>query len=151
MNREYEDLKKLYQSSMDNSQTADNGCPDEDKIKGAAEYRIVLLDEELIEVWASEKIQRTSLKLPQLHSEAIKSGRIYYWKVVVFSSDGNSLESSYRSRTLYVLRINIAYEDVDQRDKTPSAGDNFLCDRSTPLMNLLKKYKTCSILSINFI
>ena len=32
MNREYEDIKKLYQSSLDHKQTADKGCPDEDKI-----------------------------------------------------------------------------------------------------------------------
>ena len=62
-------------------------------VEGAVEYKVVLLDEKLIEVWVSEKIQQTSLKLPQLPSEAVKSGQIYYWKVVVFSSDGSSLES----------------------------------------------------------
>jgi hypothetical protein len=62
-------------------------------VQGATGYRVVLLDEELSEVWVSEKIPQTSLKLSQLLFEAIKRGRLYYWKVIVFSSDGGTRES----------------------------------------------------------
>lgn len=62
-------------------------------VEGAAEYRVVLLNEELIEVWVSEKIQKTSLKLPELHFDKMKSGKMYYWKVIVFLNDGGTTES----------------------------------------------------------
>ena len=71
-------------------------------VEGAAGYRVVLLDEELTEVWMSEKIQQTSLKLPEVNFEAIKSGEIYYWKVIVFSSDGSPIESG-----LQEFKVNI--------------------------------------------
>jgi len=60
---------------------------------GAMGYQVVLLDEELSEVWISEKTQKTTITLPQSRSEAIKSAKIYYWKIIVFMSDGSSRES----------------------------------------------------------
>jgi hypothetical protein len=62
-------------------------------VEGAAAYQVVLLDEELVEVWVSEKNQQTSLTLPQFQFEAIERGKIYYWKVIVFSSDRSTKES----------------------------------------------------------
>ena len=62
-------------------------------VPGAAGYQVKLLDEELIEVWMSEKTQKTSLKLLPTQFEAIENSKIYYWKIIIFSSDGSTRES----------------------------------------------------------
>jgi hypothetical protein len=71
-------------------------------VEGAAGYQVILLDEELAEVWVSEKNKQTSLKLSEPYFEAIKTGKIYYWKVIVFSSEGSSTESG-----LQQFKVNI--------------------------------------------
>jgi len=65
-----------------------------DPVPGAAGYQVKLLDEELIEVWMSEKTQKTSLKLLPAQYESIKNMKVYYWKIIVFSSDGITRESN---------------------------------------------------------
>jgi hypothetical protein len=72
-------------------------------VPGAVGYQFVLLDDQLIEVWRSGKTRQTSVELPQSYSEAIKSAKIYYWKVIVVSSDGSARESGLQE---FEIKIN---------------------------------------------
>jgi hypothetical protein len=57
-------------------------------------YKIVLLDEELSEVWLSNKTSTTTIKLPGNVFHKMKKGKIYFWKVIMYLKDKSIDESN---------------------------------------------------------
>jgi hypothetical protein len=60
----------------------------------AQEYEVKLLDEELTDIWKSDWIKATEVKLPQGQFQRIEKEKAYYWKVVVHLKAGTTKESS---------------------------------------------------------
>ena len=63
-------------------------------------YKIVLLDEELSEVWISNKTSNTTINLPRNVFNKMKKGKIYFWKVLVYLIDRSKDESYLQEFTL---------------------------------------------------
>lgn len=57
-------------------------------------YKIVMLDEELSEVWLSNKTSNTTIKLPGNVFHKMKKGKIYFWKVIMYLKDKSIDESN---------------------------------------------------------
>jgi hypothetical protein len=57
-------------------------------------YKVMLLDEELSEVWLSNMTIKTTLKLPGNVFNKMKKGKIYFWKVIVYLKDKSIDESN---------------------------------------------------------
>lgn len=60
---------------------------------GALDYEVKLLDEELSDVWASERTPRTEVELPEMLFRTLERGNIYYWKVTARLEEGTARES----------------------------------------------------------
>lgn len=58
-------------------------------IPDAKEYDVRMMNAELLNIWISDKIPNTSIKLPQDIYRKVKRDTIYYWKVIAYLNDGN--------------------------------------------------------------
>jgi hypothetical protein len=63
-------------------------------------YKVILLDEELSEVWISNKTSNTTIKLPGDVFYKMKKGKIYFWKVVIYLKDQSIDESNLQEFSL---------------------------------------------------
>jgi hypothetical protein len=59
----------------------------------AQEYEVKLLDEELTDIWKSDRIKAIEVELPQGQFERMEKEKTYYWKVVVHLKAGTAKES----------------------------------------------------------
>jgi|GEM_PF-402640 len=63
-------------------------------ISRSLKYKVMLLDEELSEVWLSNKTGKTALKLPGNVFYKMEKGKIYFWKVIMYLEDKSIDESN---------------------------------------------------------
>lgn len=56
-------------------------------------YMVKLYNEELTPIWKSNKIQQTFVKLPQTKFDKMKKNKLYFWRVMVYYSNGDKDKS----------------------------------------------------------